>query len=64
MDEFAEQAEAWLSEEDRTRFNVWMQMPGGKQSGWSNVAGRVTRAEADVWQRTSHHKIHVEESKA
>jgi hypothetical protein len=53
MDEFTEQ-----------RFDVWMQAPGAKQSGWSRVAAAVEKAEAEVWQRTSLHKIHIERSKA
>ncbi|WP_148311577.1 hypothetical protein [Amycolatopsis japonica] len=62
MDEYAEEAEAWLGANDR--HDVWMQVPGSKQGGWSLVASGVTRAEALVWQSTSLHKTHVEESKA
>ncbi|HVV11603.1 hypothetical protein [Amycolatopsis sp.] len=43
--------------------DVWMQVPGSKQGGWSKVAAAVHKGEADVWERTSLHKIHTEESK-
>lgn len=46
------------------RFDVWMQVPGSKQGGWSKVAAAVHKGEADVWERTSLHRIHVEESKS
>jgi hypothetical protein len=43
-------------------FDVWMQVPGSKQGGWSKVASGVTEEQARVYQDTCHHKIHVEEA--